>query len=154
MAYYIKASRTQEGYLILCKFSLKALMNRSKRSALCRLLSIKQTRRKRTSDRPQASAKGGNSPHMIEKAYENIAEYADARGAVLFDIRAGKRIDGRGNRGVRVSRVDLRHMIFKMGFYSQHAGKFTNKKHMPSRQKFAHIRGLLLNCAGRMILIT
>ncbi len=43
---------------------------------------------------------------MIEKAYENITEYAEARGAVLFDIRAGKRIDGRGNRGVRVSRVD------------------------------------------------
>ncbi|WP_415272808.1 6-carboxyhexanoate--CoA ligase [Bacillus siamensis] len=64
-----------------------------------------------TAEKGQAIArtllqKAGIPPRMIEKAYQNIAEYAEARGAVLFDIRTGKRIDGRRERGVRVSRMD------------------------------------------------
>lgn len=99
--------------------------------------------------------KAGIPPHMIEKAYENISEYAEARGAVLFDIRAGKRIDCRGNRGVRVSRVDWPSPDFQKWAFTHNMPENSRiKKHMPSRQKFAHIRELLPNCAGQMTLIT
>ncbi|MEC1259763.1 6-carboxyhexanoate--CoA ligase [Bacillus swezeyi] len=43
---------------------------------------------------------------MIEKAFREIAEYSRVRGAVLFDIHSGRRIDGRKDKGVRVSRMD------------------------------------------------
>lgn len=43
---------------------------------------------------------------MIEKAYEQIPEWSDVRGAVLFDIHTGKRMDQTKEKGVRVSRMD------------------------------------------------
>ncbi|QHZ48319.1 MULTISPECIES: 6-carboxyhexanoate--CoA ligase [Bacillus] len=46
--------------------------------------------------------KAGVPASMFEKALQDIA----LRGAVLFDIDAGERIDGRHEKGVRVSRID------------------------------------------------
>ncbi|WP_338450003.1 6-carboxyhexanoate--CoA ligase [Niallia oryzisoli] len=50
--------------------------------------------------------KAGVPAEMIEKAYEQVTEYSDLRGAILFDIRSGSRIDDRQQKGVRVSRMD------------------------------------------------
>jgi 6-carboxyhexanoate--CoA ligase len=50
--------------------------------------------------------KAGVSRENIEKAYQQITEYSDLRGAILFDIRSGLRIDDRNKKGVRVSRMD------------------------------------------------
>lgn len=49
--------------------------------------------------------KTGVSKDIIEKAYKQIPEYA-VRGAILIDIQTGERIDGRTDKGVRVSRMD------------------------------------------------
>ncbi|OIK16155.1 6-carboxyhexanoate--CoA ligase [Bacillus sp. MUM 116] len=46
-------------------------------------------------------------PHeCIERAYKQITKITGLRGAILFDIRTGKRIDNRREKGVRVSRMD------------------------------------------------
>ncbi|XJZ28683.1 6-carboxyhexanoate--CoA ligase [Bacillota bacterium Lsc_1132] len=50
--------------------------------------------------------KAGVPRESIEKAYQHIAEYSGLRGAILFDIRSGIRIDDRNEKGVRVSRMD------------------------------------------------
>lgn len=50
--------------------------------------------------------KAGISREIIEKAYQQISEYPNLRGAILFDIRSGVRIDDRNEKGVRVSRMD------------------------------------------------
>lgn len=50
--------------------------------------------------------KAGVPKEIIKKAYEQITEYSGIRGAVLFDIRSGIRIDERNEKGVRVSRMD------------------------------------------------
>ena len=50
--------------------------------------------------------KAGVPTESIEKAYEVITEYSELRGAILFDIRSGLRIDDRNEKGVRVSRMD------------------------------------------------
>ncbi|WP_078410052.1 6-carboxyhexanoate--CoA ligase [Priestia abyssalis] len=50
--------------------------------------------------------KAGVPMEIIEKAYEKIAEYSELRGAILFDIRSGLRIDGQNEKGIRVSRMD------------------------------------------------
>ena len=50
--------------------------------------------------------KAGVPTEIIEKAYEKITEYSEPRGAILFDIHSGLRIDGRNEKGVRVSRMD------------------------------------------------
>ncbi|WP_347553090.1 6-carboxyhexanoate--CoA ligase (plasmid) [Pseudalkalibacillus hwajinpoensis] len=42
----------------------------------------------------------------IEKAYKLITENSGMRGAILFDIHLGERIDDRNEKGVRVSRMD------------------------------------------------
>ncbi|MGR3764159.1 6-carboxyhexanoate--CoA ligase [Rossellomorea sp. NS-SX7] len=49
--------------------------------------------------------KTGVSEDIIEKAYKQIPEYA-VRGAIIIDIHTGERIDGRSDKGVRVSRMD------------------------------------------------
>lgn len=43
---------------------------------------------------------------VIEKAFRRIDEFSEVRGAVLFDVRSGKRVDERKEKGVRVSRLD------------------------------------------------
>ncbi|QIZ08406.1 6-carboxyhexanoate--CoA ligase [Priestia megaterium] len=50
--------------------------------------------------------KAGVPRESIEKAYKQITEYSGLRGAILFDIRSGIRIDDRNEKGVRVSRMD------------------------------------------------
>ncbi|MCY8826586.1 6-carboxyhexanoate--CoA ligase [Bacillus atrophaeus] len=50
--------------------------------------------------------KAGIQKKMIDLAYEQIPECSGLRGAILFDIHSGKRIDQRKERGVRVSRMD------------------------------------------------
>ncbi|MCP6682678.1 6-carboxyhexanoate--CoA ligase [Bacillus nakamurai] len=64
-----------------------------------------------TAEKGQALArellkKAGIPEDMIDKAFLDIAAYSEVRGAVLFDIRSGKRIDDRNEKGVRVSRID------------------------------------------------
>ncbi|MBO1511212.1 6-carboxyhexanoate--CoA ligase [Metabacillus bambusae] len=49
--------------------------------------------------------KTGVPKNIIEKAYKQIPEYG-VRGAILIDIQTGERIDGRTDKGVRVSRMD------------------------------------------------
>jgi 6-carboxyhexanoate--CoA ligase len=49
--------------------------------------------------------KAGVPRESIEKAYQLITG-SNLRGAILFDIRSGKRIDDRQEKGVRVSRMD------------------------------------------------
>jgi 6-carboxyhexanoate--CoA ligase len=49
--------------------------------------------------------KAGVPRESIEKAYQLITG-SNLRGAILFDIRSGKRIDDRQKKGVRVSRMD------------------------------------------------
>jgi len=48
----------------------------------------------------------------IQKAYEQVAEYSELRGAILVDVSSGVRMDDRSNRGVRVSRMDWRAANF------------------------------------------
>lgn len=50
--------------------------------------------------------KAGVPTECIEKAYEKVTEHSELRGAILFDIRSGFRVDGRSEKGVRVSRMD------------------------------------------------
>ncbi|MBI0577915.1 6-carboxyhexanoate--CoA ligase [Neobacillus cucumis] len=50
--------------------------------------------------------KAGVPSESIEKAYQQITEFSEPRGAILFDVRSGIRIDERNEKGVRVSRVD------------------------------------------------
>jgi 6-carboxyhexanoate--CoA ligase len=50
--------------------------------------------------------KAGVPRESIGKAYQQITEYSELRGAILFDIRSGVRIDDRNEKGVRVSRMD------------------------------------------------
>ncbi|ATI75021.1 MULTISPECIES: 6-carboxyhexanoate--CoA ligase [Bacillus] len=51
-------------------------------------------------------SRAGVPESAVEKAFQGIAEYWGVRGAVLFDIHSGRRIDGRKEKGVRVSRLD------------------------------------------------
>ncbi|WP_396897485.1 6-carboxyhexanoate--CoA ligase [Niallia endozanthoxylica] len=48
----------------------------------------------------------GVPTESIDKAYELITEFSELRGAILFDIRSGLRIDDRNEKGIRVSRMD------------------------------------------------
>ncbi|MFB9988135.1 6-carboxyhexanoate--CoA ligase [Bacillus benzoevorans] len=50
--------------------------------------------------------KAGVPTESIEKAYKELVEYSELRGAILFDIGSGLRIDARKEKGVRVSRMD------------------------------------------------
>ncbi|MGO4889288.1 6-carboxyhexanoate--CoA ligase [Anaerobacillus sp. MEB173] len=50
--------------------------------------------------------KSGVPKRMIEKAYKLISECSDSRGAILYDIHSGERIDDRSEKGIRVSRMD------------------------------------------------
>lgn len=50
--------------------------------------------------------KAGVPTKSIEKAYKVMTEYSELRGAMLFDIRSGLRVDDRNEKGVRVSRMD------------------------------------------------
>lgn len=56
--------------------------------------------------------KTGVPQDIIEQAYKQIPEYA-VRGAILIDIQTGKRIDGRIDKGVRVSRMDWQRENFE-----------------------------------------
>ncbi|MDA1477164.1 6-carboxyhexanoate--CoA ligase [Bacillus changyiensis] len=49
----------------------------------------------------------------LEKAYQQMPEYSEVRGAVFIDIHSGKRIDGRKEKGVRVSRIDWSDTNFR-----------------------------------------
>ncbi|PEC50125.1 6-carboxyhexanoate--CoA ligase [Bacillus sp. AFS096315] len=55
----------------------------------------------------------GVPKESIKKAYQQIYEYMNLRGAILFDIRTGKRIDDLNEKGVRVSRMDWGTMDFE-----------------------------------------
>lgn len=75
-------------------------------------------------ERGQIVAKGlleqaGVPRSVIEKAYAQIPEYSGNRGAILFDICTGERIDNRGAKGVRVSRMDWKHANFEAWAKSQ-----------------------------------
>lgn len=50
---------------------------------------------------------------IIEKAYAQIPEYSGRIGAALFDIHSGEHIDSRGEKGIRVSRMDWRNANFE-----------------------------------------
>ena len=56
--------------------------------------------------------KAGVPKDVIEKAYKQIPEYA-VRGAILIDIHSGERVDGRIDKGVRVSRMDWQSRNFE-----------------------------------------
>ncbi|KMY54499.1 6-carboxyhexanoate--CoA ligase [Bacillus sp. FJAT-27231] len=51
-------------------------------------------------------AKAGIQRKVIEKAYRYLADYSNMRGAMLVDVHSGERVDDRGSKGVRVSRMD------------------------------------------------
>ncbi|WP_096202237.1 6-carboxyhexanoate--CoA ligase [Bacillus sp. FJAT-45350] len=57
----------------------------------------------------------GVSGSTIERAYELIAkpENIGMRGAMLLTTSTGERVDNRGEKGVRVSRMDWEHSNFK-----------------------------------------
>ncbi|WP_338752726.1 6-carboxyhexanoate--CoA ligase [Bacillus sp. FJAT-52991] len=48
----------------------------------------------------------GIKREVIDKAYKQLAEHSDMRGAILVDVHSGERIDDRREKGVRVSRMD------------------------------------------------
>lgn len=50
--------------------------------------------------------KVGIPKKIIEKVYKKITDYSGTRGALLFDVHSGERIDDRSEKGVRVSRMD------------------------------------------------
>lgn len=50
--------------------------------------------------------KAGVPVACINKAFEELTQYSDMRGAMLFDIHTCSRMDERKERGVRVSRMD------------------------------------------------
>ncbi|MEE6449261.1 6-carboxyhexanoate--CoA ligase [Gottfriedia acidiceleris] len=50
--------------------------------------------------------KSGVPNKSIEKAFQEIYEYPNLRGAILVDIWTGERIDDRHEKGIRVSRMD------------------------------------------------
>jgi 6-carboxyhexanoate--CoA ligase len=53
-------------------------------------------------------------PHkVIQSAYKQVSEFSGMRGAVLYNIDSGERIDNRGNKGVRVSRMDWDNANFQ-----------------------------------------
>lgn len=52
---------------------------------------------------------------VIEKAYQQMSEWSGIRGAVVFDIHTGKRIDQTHEKGVRVSRMDWPDANFEIG---------------------------------------
>ncbi|WP_163536398.1 6-carboxyhexanoate--CoA ligase [Gracilibacillus sp. YIM 98692] len=56
--------------------------------------------------------KTGVPKDIIKKAYKEIPEYP-VRGAILIDIHTGKRVDGRIDKGVRVSKMDWQTRNFK-----------------------------------------
>ena len=61
-------------------------------------------------------SRAGVPESAVEKAFQGIAEYWGVRGAVLFDIHSGRRIDGRKEKGVRVLRgLDWPEADFKGG---------------------------------------
>lgn len=70
--------------------------------------------------------KVGIERKIIEKAYQYLAEYPDMRGAMLLDIRSGERVDNRGDKGVRVSRMDWLNANFV---------KWADYYQMPSRPR-------------------
>lgn len=61
----------------------------------------------------QLLVESGVSVEVIQKSYKEITKYLDLRGAIVFDITTGQRIDNRNGRGVRVSRMDWMHENFK-----------------------------------------
>ncbi|WP_202076504.1 6-carboxyhexanoate--CoA ligase [Caldalkalibacillus salinus] len=56
--------------------------------------------------------KAGVPKDMIAKAYKQIPEYS-VRGAILIDIHTGERVDGRIDKGVRVSKMDWQRDNFE-----------------------------------------
>jgi len=50
--------------------------------------------------------KSGVPIKSIERAFQQIDEYPNLRGAILVDVWTGERIDDRHEKGVRVSRMD------------------------------------------------
>ncbi|MEG7381312.1 6-carboxyhexanoate--CoA ligase [Bacillus subtilis] len=63
----------------------------------------------------------GVSREMIEKAYEQIPEWSGVRGAVVFDIHSGKRVDQ-----TRVSRIDWTDANFE---------KWASRFHVPAHPR-------------------
>ncbi|MGG1247371.1 6-carboxyhexanoate--CoA ligase [Bacillus spizizenii] len=68
----------------------------------------------------------GISREVIEKAYQQIHSWSGVRGAVLFDIHSGKRIDQTKGKGVRVSRMDWPDANFE---------KWALRYHMPAHSR-------------------
>ncbi|WP_332694982.1 6-carboxyhexanoate--CoA ligase [Halalkalibacter lacteus] len=53
-------------------------------------------------------------PHkVIHTVYKQMSEYSNMRGAILYNIYSGERIDYRGNKGIRVSRMDWDNANFQ-----------------------------------------
>ncbi|KUP41434.1 6-carboxyhexanoate--CoA ligase [Bacillus halotolerans] len=63
---------------------------------------------------------------VIEKAYQQIPEWSGIRGAVVFDIHTGKRVDQTHDKGVRVSRMDWPDLNFEQ--WAQRYGAPSNPR--------------------------
>ncbi len=63
---------------------------------------------------------------IIEKAYKQSTKYLGIRGAILFDIHSGERIDDRNEKGVRVSKMDWLDTNFE---------KWANHNQMPPNSR-------------------
>jgi 6-carboxyhexanoate--CoA ligase len=70
--------------------------------------------------------KSGVPRACIEKAYQQMKECSGLRGAILFDIHTGERIDDRSDKGVRVSRMD---------WFTTNYEKWANYYKMPVSQR-------------------
>jgi 6-carboxyhexanoate--CoA ligase len=64
----------------------------------------------------------GVPKRIVDKAYTIISECSGIRGAILFDIHSGQRMDNREEKGVRVSRMDWFHSNFE---------KWANENQLP-----------------------
>ncbi len=60
-------------------------------------------------------SRAGVPKNAVDKAFQGIAEYSDVRGAVLFDIHSGRRIDGRKQKECASHGSIGRKPIFKCG---------------------------------------
>ncbi|RKL64871.1 6-carboxyhexanoate--CoA ligase [Salipaludibacillus neizhouensis] len=70
--------------------------------------------------------KSGVPKRIIDKAYKQIPEYSSIRGAILFDIHSGERIDNNSEKGVRVSRIDWLNANFE---------KWTDENNQPKSSR-------------------
>lgn len=64
----------------------------------------------------------GIPTNIIDEAYRLVSRYSSMRGAMLIDVHSGKRLDDRGEKGVRASRMD---------WQSRHYEKWAGCHHMP-----------------------